>query len=421
MFHKTTLKNGLRVITVPMKDVRSVTVLVLVGTGSKYETREINGLSHFLEHVMFKGTKKRPTALQISTELDRVGAEHNAFTGDERTGYWIKADFNHLDLALDIVSDILINSTFNPKEIERERGVIIEEINMYNDMPSRYTGVLFDRLLYGDQPAGWEILGKKEVISKLRRPELVQYFQNQYVADNIVVTVAGKFEEKNILNKIEHYFSKVRIGEPKSKPPVVEKQSKPENLVFYKKTEQTHFCLGVRAYDVFDPRKYALAVLSSILGGSMSSRLWVTIREKKGLAYYISSLVDNSSDTGFLAVRAGVNNEKVKAAIIAILKEFRLVRDKGVTAEELKKAKDYFKGKMLLAFESSDDWAEFVGEQEIALNKILKPEQILRKINAVSRKDILRVARDIFRPSKLNLALIGPLKDDKEFQKLLKI
>ncbi|KKU17017.1 MAG: Peptidase M16 domain protein [Candidatus Azambacteria bacterium GW2011_GWA2_45_90] len=354
MFHKTTLKNGLRVITVPMKDVRSVTVLVLVGTGSKYETREINGLSHFLEHVMFKGTKKRPTALQISTELDRVGAEHNAFTGDERTGYWIKADFNHLDLALDIVSDILINSTFNPKEIERERGVIIEEINMYNDMPSRYTGVLFDRLLYGDQPAGWEILGKKEVISKLKRPELVQYFQNQYVADNIVVTVAGKF--------------------------------------FYKKTEQTHFCLGVRAYNVFDPRKYALSVLSSILGGSMSSRLWVTIREKKGLAYYIGSMVDNSSDTGFLAVRAGVNNEKVKDAIAAILREFRLVRDKGVTAEELKKAKDYFKGKMLLAFESSDDWAEFVGEQEIALNKILKPEQILRKINAVSeRKDIIKV------------------------------
>ncbi|KKU36554.1 MAG: Processing protease [Candidatus Azambacteria bacterium GW2011_GWF2_46_32] len=270
MFHKTTLKNGLRVITVPMKDVRSVTVLVLVGTGSKYETREINGLSHFLEHVMFKGTKKRPTALQISTELDRVGAEHNAFTGDE-------ADFNHLDLALDIVSDILINSTFNPKEIERERGVIIEEINMYNDMPSRYTGVLFDRLLYGDQPAGWEILGKKEVISKLKRPELVQYFQNQYVADNIVVTVAGKFDEKNILNKIEHYFSKVRIGEPKSKPPVVEKQSKPENLVFYKKTEQTHFCLGVRAYNVFDPRKYALSVLSSTGSGlrSEKKRAWL--------------------------------------------------------------------------------------------------------------------------------------------------
>lgn len=421
MFHKTTLKNGLRVITVPLKDVQSVTVLVLVGTGSKYETREVNGVSHFLEHMMFKGTKKRPTALRISTELDRVGAEHNAFTGDERTGYWVKADFNHLDLAMDVVSDILLNSTFSPKEIERERGVIIEEINMHNDTPMHYIGILFNRLLYGDQPAGWDIAGTKEVIAKLKRPEFLNYFHSQYVADNIVVTVAGKFDEKNILKKIERHFSKVRVGEAKNKPPVVEKQSKPESSVFYKKTEQTHFCLGVRAYHAFDPRKYALAVLSSILGGSMSSRLWTEIREKKGLAYYVGSFVDTSSDVGFLAVRAGVNNEKVKDAITAILKEIHLVREKGVTVEELEKAKDYFKGKMLLGLESSDDWADFVGEQEIALKKILKPEEVLKKINAVSQKEILTVARDVFRPEKLNLALLGPFKDGKEFRKLLKI
>lgn len=421
MFYKTTFKNGMRVITVPLKDVQSVTVLVLVGTGSKYETKEISGLSHFLEHMMFKGTKKRPTSLQIAGELDRVGAEHNAFTGDERTGYWIKADFNHLDLALDIVSDILINSKFAPKEIERERGVIMEEINMYNDTPSRYVGVLFNKLLYGNQPAGWDIAGTKETIAALRRSDFVRYFQNQYVADNIIVVVAGRFDEKIISSKIEKYFSGVSVGEAKDKSEVVEIQSRPESLIFYKKTEQTHLCLGVRAFNVFDHRKYAIAVLSSILGGSMSSRLWTSVRDKKGLAYYVGSMVDNASDTGFLAVRAGVNNEKAKEAVSAILKEFRLIRQKMVTIDELEKAKDNFKGKMLLGLESSDDWAEFVGDQEISLKEILKPEEILNKINSVTREEVLEVAREIFKPEKLNLALIGPFKNSKEFGDLLKI
>lgn len=420
MFRKHLLKNGLRVITIPLKDVKSVMVLTLVKTGSKYETKEISGLSHFLEHMMFKGTKKRPTTLALSTELDGVGAEYNAFTSDERTGYWVKVDFNRLDLALDVVSDVLLNSKFDEKEIERERGVIIEEINMYNDMPIRYVWDIFQFLMYGDQPAGWSVLGTKETVAGLRRDDFLDYLGKQYVAENLVVAVAGNFNDKNILLKIKKYFAEIKVGEPYKKPKTVEHQIHPECSVFFKETDQTHFVLGVRAYDIFDKRKYALSLLSSILGGSMSSRLWISIRTK-GLAYYVGSSVDTASDVGFLAVRAGVNTAKTEEVIKEVLKEFKKIREQGVSVAELKKAKDYFKGKTLINLEGPEDWVDFAGEQEITLGKILTPEEILEKVNAVSRSDILTVARDIFKPEKLNLAIIGPHKDKAKFEKLLKL
>ncbi len=202
-FKKQTLKNGLRVITVPLRDATSVTVLALFATGSKYETKDINGLSHFLEHMMFKGTKKRPTALAVSEELDRVGGSYNAFTSHEETGYWVKVDYTHIDLALDVVSDMLLNSKFEKKEIEKEKVVIIEEMNMIKDNPRRHVADLLYRLMYGDQPAGWDIVGTKEIISKVSREEIVKYYKSQYGAENMVLIVAGKFEQKTISNKIE--------------------------------------------------------------------------------------------------------------------------------------------------------------------------------------------------------------------------
>ncbi|MEK7123881.1 MAG: pitrilysin family protein [Patescibacteria group bacterium] len=420
MFKKHLLKNGVRLITIPLKDVKSVMVLALIKTGSKYETKGINGVSHFLEHMMFKGTKKRPTTLALSTELDSVGAEYNAFTGDERTGYWVKVDCNHLDLALDVVSDVLLNSKLDKKEIERERGVIIEEINMNSDSPMRYIWDLFQDLMYGDQPAGRPITGTKETVAGLKRDDFLDYLKKQYIAKNLIVAVAGNFNDKNILPRIKKYFIKVKLGAPREKQKTVEHQIHPECSVFFKETEQTHFVLGVRAYSVFDKRKYALSLLSSILGGSMSSRLWISIR-RKGLAYYVSSIVDATSDVGFLAARAGVNNAKAEEVIKEVLKEFKKIRGKGVSAAELKKAKDYFKGKTLINLEGPEDWVDFAGEQEIALEKVLTPEEILEKINAVSRQDILEVARDIFRPEKLNLAIIGPHKGKAKFEKLLKL
>lgn len=421
MFKKQTLKNGLRVIMVPLRDATSVTVLALFATGSKYETKEINGLSHFLEHMMFKGTKKRPTALAVSEELDRVGGSYNAFTGHEETGYWVKVDYTHLDLAMDVVSDMLLNSKFDKKEMDKERGVIIEEMNMVKDNPRRHVADLLYRLMYGDQPAGRDILGTKEIISKVPREELVKYYKSQYGAENMILIVAGKFDQKTILSKIEKYFKNLNLQKPQEKPKVVETQNHPEVLVNFKETDQTHIYLAFRAFDIFDERKYALSVLSLILGEGISSRLFTRIREKHGLVYSIHSGVDTATDTGSLAIYAGVNNEKVQKALTETLDEIKKIKSKGITPAELKKAKDNFKGKTLIGIETSDDWASFVGGQEIITKKILMPEEILKKINKVTNKDIVAVAREVFQNEKMNLALIGPFKDDKMFRDILKI
>lgn len=421
MFKKQTFKNGLRVITVPLRDATSVTVLALFATGSKYETKDINGLSHFLEHMMFKGTKKRPTALAVSEELDRVGGSYNAFTSHEETGYWVKVDYTHLDLALDVVSDMLLNSKFEKKEIEKEKGVIIEEMNMIKDNPRRHVADLLYRLMYGDQPAGWDIVGTKEIISKVSREEIVKYYKSQYGAENMILIVAGKFEQKTILSKIEKYFKNLNLQKPQEKPKVVENQNHPEVLINFKETDQTHLYLSFRAFDVFDERKYALSVLSLILGEGISSRLFTRIREKHSLVYSIYSGVDTATDTGSLAIYAGVNNEKVQKALTETLDEIKKIKSKGITPAELKKAKDNFKGKTLIGLETSDEWASFVGGQEIITKKILMPEEILKKINKVTNKDIVAVARGVFQNEKMNLALIGPFKDEKIFRDILKI
>lgn len=421
MFHKTTLKNGLRIITVPSKNTQAVTVLVLVGTGSKYETKEINGISHFLEHMFFKGTKRRPNTLDIAEELDKVGGEYNAFTGKEYTGYWAKVDYKHLDLVLDVVSDIFLNSKLDAEEISREKGVIIEEINMYLDMPMRYIGDLWEKLLYGNQPAGWNIAGEKEVVANLKREQFVKYIGEHYTAENTIVIVAGRINKNDILGKIKKYFSGINTAKPPLKPGVREKQAKPGLLVHYKKTDQTHICLGCRAYDVFHKDKYALGLLAIILGGNMSSRLFISVRERQGLAYYVKTEIQAYTDSGYFVAQAGVDNSKTEKAIQAILNEYKKIAQKGVGASELKKAKDYTKGSAILNLESSDDWASFVGTQEIITGESLTLEEKFVKIDAVTEKDIKRVAKEIFRPEKLNLAMIGPFRDKKRFEGLLKI
>lgn len=420
-FKKHTLKNGLRVITVPLRDATSVTVLALFATGSKYETKDINGLSHFLEHMMFKGTKKRPTPISISEELDRVGGSYNAFTSHEETGYWVKVDYTRLDLALDIVSDMLLNSKFDKKEMDKERGVIMEEMNMIKDNPRRHVADLIYRLMYGNQPAGWDIIGTKEIISKVSREELVKYYKSQYGAENMILVVAGKFNQNQILKKVEKYFSQLNPQKPYEKLRVLEQQEKAESLINFKKTDQTHLYLAFRAFDAFDERRYALSVLSLILGEGMSSRLFTRIREKHGLVYSIFSGVDTTTDTGSLAIYAGVGNGKVKKALSETLDEIKKIKTKGVTDAELKKAKDNFKGKTLIGLETSDEWASFVGGQEVITKKILSPEEVLKKINKLTKKDILEVAREIFKGEKMNLALIGPFKEKKEFDDILKI
>jgi predicted Zn-dependent peptidase len=421
MFKKTTLSNGLRIITVPQKSTQAVTVLVLVGTGSKYETREINGISHFLEHMFFKGTKNMPDKLEIAETLDKVGGIYNAFTGEEYTGYYAKTAFSKFDLALKWVSDIYLNSLLPEKEVKREKGVIIEEINMIYDNPMSRVGLLWNRLLYGDQPAGWDIAGTKETVSSIGRKDLFEYMKEQYTAPNTIVCVAGRIEEEEAIEKVKRYFSGMESSKPREKAEVIENQKKPGSLIDHKETDQTHLCLGVRGYNVLHPKKYAQDVLAVLLGGMMSSRLFMEVREKLGLAYYIKTESDCNPDTGFLVTQAGVENSNTQKAVSTILKEYRKISQKKVPAGELKKAKEYIKGKMALSLESSDELAAFYGVHELLEKRILTPKEIYAKIDKVTSSDVLAAAKEIFRPEGLNLALVGPHKDSKAFDKLLRL
>ena len=419
MFKKITLKNGLRIIVVPQKSTESVTVLALVGTGSKYESREISGVSHFLEHMFFKGTKKRQEKLEIAETLDRIGGIYNAFTSEDYTGYFAKVASSQFDLALDWVSDIFLNSLLPEKEAEREKGVIIEEINMTHDNPMSHVGLLWSKLLYGDQPAGWDIAGTKESVSQMTRQNLFDYMKSQYVASNTIVCIAGNIEEAEAIKTVKKYFTGIGATNFKSRSAVREEQKDPECILQQKETDQTHLCFGARGHNVFHPQRYAQDILGIILGGMMSSRLFMEVREKLGLAYYVRTSVESNPDTGYLVTQAGVDNDNAGKAVAAILGEYKKISLEKVPLSELKKAKEHIKGKMALLLESSDALATFYGMQELLEKEILTLKQIYGKIDKVSDKDVLKVARDIFRPDRLNLALVGPFRDKLPFQKIL--
>lgn len=419
MFKKFTLKNGLRIIMVPQKSALAATILVLVGTGSKYETKDRNGISHFLEHMFFKGTRKRPDKVQIAEVLDRVGGAYNAFTGHECTGYWAKVKTEYFELALDWVSDIFLHSLLPQKEIEKERGVIFQEINMRYDDPMSYVQELWQKVLYGDQPAGWPIAGTKESIANIRRENLLEYMKRQYKARNSIVCIAGNISVPQTLKQIEHYFGSLGDGDFIRKHPIIEQQQSPQVLLATRKTDQTHLCLGVRGYNLFHPLRYAAEMLGVLLGGMMSSRLFIEIRETLGIAYYIRTSVELDTDSGFLVTSAGVENQSIKKAIQVILREYKKLTKRKISPKELRKAKDYSKGIMALSLELSDAKASFYGMQELLEQRILTPEEVYKKIDGVTASQVQKVARDIFRPERLNLALVGPFREAREFKELL--
>ncbi|MEK7635627.1 MAG: pitrilysin family protein [Patescibacteria group bacterium] len=420
-FNKIVLENGLRIITAPKLDSLATTVLVLVEAGSKYETKEINGLSHFLEHMCFKGTEKRPRSIDIASELDAVGAVSNAFTSQEYTGYFAKAEPKYFDSILDIVSDIYLHPVFETKEIDKERGVIIEEINMYEDLPMRRVHELFSTLLYGDQPAGWDIAGRKEVIQKLNRDDFIKYQQNHYLANSTLVVVAGNFDEKEAIEKIKNSFSSIKISEKTQKIATKEHQEKPEIVLKQKDSDQTHLVLGVRVYDIFDKRKYALEVLGEILGGGMSSRLFQKIREEMGAAYYVGADSDLYTDHGYLAASAGIDHNKIESVLEAILEEFHKIAREPVEKKELQRVKDRIIGHLFLSLETSNQLANFFGGQEILTRQIISPDEISKKIQAVTAEEITAVAADIFKNNRLNLAIIGPFEDKTQFENIFKL
>jgi len=420
-YQKTTQKNGLRIITVPDKNAKAVTVLVVVGAGSKYEDKDNNGISHFLEHMFFKGTQKRPNAMAIAETLDRVGGVYNAFTGKEYTGYFAKTRAEHFDLALDWVSDIFLHSKIQDKEIDKERGVILEEINMYLDTPMQYVGRLWEKLLYGDQPAGWLTIGTKENISSFKRNQFTDYMQNHYSSSNTIVCVSGNFDEFEAKQAIKAKFKEINEQDPKDKIKAEQDQLTPEALAYFKKTDQTHLCLGVRGYDLFNPNRYVLSVLSVLLGGNMSSRLFSEVREKRGLAYYIHTESENYTDTGYLCTQAGIPNDALEQVIGLIIKEYKSVRDKQISAQELKKAKDYLKGVLTLSLESSDSKASFYAAQELLTGEILTLEDKCAIIDKVTTKDLQKVADEVFNSKGLNLAVIGPHKNEEALKQALKL
>ncbi len=418
-FNKTILPNGLRVITVPMPDNPSVTVLVMVEAGSKYETKEVNGLSHFLEHMVFKGTSRRPKAIDISRELDSIGAHYNAFTSQEFTGYYAKADRRHLDKILDVVSDMYQNPLFEDSEIQKEKGVIVEEIRMYQDLPQRHVQDVLMVLLYGDQPAGWNVAGTEVNVKSFNREVFMKYRKDNYVSSATTVIVSGSFKEKETLKKINKAFASIPVGKKSKKLKVIETQSSPQIKTEYKETDQTHLVIGTRSFNIKDKHMPTMFVLSTILGGGMSSRLFSKMRDELGICYYIRTSNESFTDHGVLTISAGVDNSRVKEGIQGILSECIRLKDELVSDADLQKAKDYIAGTTMLELETSDARAEYCGYQEILKKSVDMPEDVIKKVNKVKAFDVQKLARKIFVNKGLNMAIVGKYKNGDEFKEYL--
>ncbi len=408
-FNKTILSNGLRVLTISMPGMESATVLVMAAAGSRYETKQNSGISHFLEHMAFKGTEKRPSALVISSLIDGMGGEFNAFTGKETTGYYIKSAKDKIETSLDVLSDMLMHSKLDQTEIDKEKGVIMEEINLYEDMPARKIGDIYEQLLYGDTPMGWDIAGEKDIIAKINREDFVAYMSELYSADNMTVVIAGGIDEAESLKLVEKYFGPMKSFDTKKYEPVNDSQDKPQILLKPKQTEQIHIALGVRTVDVDSPKRYPLSVLSAILGGGMSSRLFHEIREKRGLAYYVRTHADEYADAGTLVSMAGIDPKRVVEAVEVMVAEYsRIARgEMNLQDEELNKAKEFLKGHLVLDLEDSRSVAVYYAHQELLENEIENPDQVLAEIDKVTKEDVEAVGKEFITEKTLNLALIG--------------
>ncbi|MDD5357482.1 MAG: pitrilysin family protein [Candidatus Pacebacteria bacterium] len=419
-YSKKVLPNGLRIITVPMKDNPTATVMVLVEAGSKYETKDKAGISHFLEHICFKGTEKRPSSFHITRELDQIGATYNAFTSQEFTGYYAKARATNLPEILDIISDLYLNPVFPEKEIEKEKGVIIEEINMYEDTPQDHVQDMFVKLLYGDQPAGWNVAGRKEVVNRLKRDDFVKYRSKHYVSSATTIIVAGHIDEKTVISEIEKLFKNIPHSKKDGKLKVIEEQKAPEILLKERKGDQAHLVLGVRTFDVYDKKSRVANLLAGVLGGGMSSRLFQKLRDDLGICYYVHAGNDASTDHGYFSVSAGVDVNRVEEAIGAILTELKKAKEELVSLEELNRVKEYIIGHLYLGLESSNSLANFYGFQEVLKRSILRPEEVVAELKAITPEQIQSIAKEIFQDARLNLAIIGPYSDSKKFSSVVR-
>jgi predicted Zn-dependent peptidase len=415
-----TLPGGLRTILLPREEGQTVTFLVLIGVGSRYETPKQSGLSHFLEHMFFKGTKKRPTTKEIAEAIENVGGEFNAFTGEEFTGYYVKVAAEHLEQGADVVADILLNPLFPQVEIDRERGVIIEEIKMYTDTPMRHIGHLWNEALFGSHPLGRRIDGSPDSVSAFMRPDFLRYTRKHYHTQNGVVAVAGRFDMKRTTKLLEQLFQNLPPGR-ETIPTAAPKKLPQQRLVheYRKSLDQTHLIVGVPGVDLHDDRRWAAELLATILGSGMSSRLFISVRERHGLAYAVRTSSETYTDAGSFATQAGVRTDKAPYALKLILEEYDRIMEETVSSEELTKAKQMLRGQMVIDLEETNALAMFVGMQELLKKKVLAPVDIWEQVQAVTPDDIQKVAQELLAPERRSLALLGPQKSAAAFTKLL--
>lgn len=418
-YQKTKLSNGLTILTAPMHETKAVAVLILVGVGSRYEQDEEAGMSHFLEHMFFKGTKKRPSYLDVSKELDGLGAHFNAYTSEENTGFFVQTSADHFAQAIDILADMLCNGSLPKKEVVKERGVITEELNMYLDIPQSYVGELAKQTLFGKNELGRPIVGRRETIASTTREKLLHYKRSHYQPSAMVVAMAGAGNPQDWLAAIERYFGNLKNQDRPTYQVFEPYQTQPQVTLGSRKTDQAHFVIALPSIARGDTRRYTVRVANNLLGGMMSSRLFDEIREKRGLAYYVNSGIDEFHETGAFFVRAGVPTAKVEEAIQVVLTELKKLKTKPVTADELKRAKENLKGRLYLELEDSFAVASFLADQQLFLQTIEQPEEIVKKVENVTTADIIELAQAILIESHLNLSVVGPYEDKTRFEKLL--
>ncbi|MHB1133204.1 MAG: M16 family metallopeptidase [Chloroflexota bacterium] len=418
MYKKTTLPNGLRVLTANIPHARSVSLAFFIAAGSRHEEARAAGVAHFVEHMLFKGTTDRPSAQLISEAIEGVGGIINAEVGKEMAVYWVKAAEQHYAIALDILADVLRHSLFEPAEIEKERRVILEELSMVADDPREWVDVILDEVMWGEQALGRDVGGTKETVGGLRRPDLLNYVSGRYSPHTTVVSVVGAVEHERVVADIARYFEDWQ-GPALSQPPAaVIDQTEPRLRLQSKDTEQSHVSLGVRAISYLDPERYGLDLLNVILGEGMSSRLFLNIRENRGLAYDVHSYVNHYQDTGAMVTYAGVDPSKVYQTVEAIMAELRRLKEPS-PAQEVIKAKEFWKGRMILRLEDTRSIASWIGAQELLLNQVLNIDEVIEIVDRLRSEDVERAAQRLFADDRLSLAIVGPVEAGEKLQELL--
>ncbi len=420
MYQKTTLDNGLRIITCPMPHTRSVSVCIYLGAGSRYESDVQAGVSHFIEHLCFRGTEKRHSAKDISGAIEGVGGVINGGTDKELTVYWCKVAQTHFQLALDVLVDMLLHSRFEKKDIEKERHIIVEEISMSKDAPNQLVGMMIDELLWPDHPLGRDVAGTKNSVAKMTREQMLDYLACEYSPKNTVISVAGNIQQDEAVNDVNKVLGKWVNGKPRLDYLAYQELKNPRLKIEHRETEQTHLCLALPGLSLQHPKRFILDLMNVILGEGMSSRLFLEVRDKLGLAYNIHSYLDHFQDSGALTVYAGVKPENLTIGISAILEQLALLKEK-VSPEELTKAKELSKGRLLLRMEDSRSVAGWVGGQEILNGSILDVEEVVSIIDKVTAEEMCALAQELLVGDKLRLSVVGPVKSEDNLEKLLKI